>query len=245
MRTHLLTGLMAVCVAAAQSDAPPAFEAASVKPNHSGTHNSSTHTRPANVEMKNVTLRNIITSAYRIKDYQVSGPEWLRSERYDIVAKAPFGTPEAQIAPMLRTLLAERFKLETHSETKEFPVYGLVATKGGLIPQPAEAGEGSSMNTTIDDKGGELKAQRTTLARLAEWLSTRLDRPVLDMSGLTGAYDFNLKFSLENAGGDADTPKYPILPLALQEQLGLRLEKRTAPIEILVVDRAEKVPVEN
>jgi uncharacterized protein (TIGR03435 family) len=236
---------MSVCGVFAQTDAPPSFEAASVKPNHSGSGSSSSHSRPANIQMTNVTLRSIITSAYRIKDYQLTGPEWLRSERFDVVAKAAFGANEAQVTLMLQTLLAERFKLETHHETKDFPVYGLVAAKSGFRLQPVDAAGGSGMDSSNDDKGGELKAQRTTMARLAEWISGRLDRPVLDMTGIPGAYDFNLKFSLENANIGSDTPKYPILSLALQEQLGLRLEKRAGPIEILVVDRAEKVPVEN
>jgi len=241
----LILGLMAVCGLVAQADAPPAFEAASVKPNHSGSGSSSSHSRPANIQMTNVTLRGIITSSYRIKDYQLTGPEWLRSERFDIVAKAPFGTNEDQMALMMRTLLAERFKLETHHETKDFPAYGLVVARSGFHTQPADATGGTGMDSSNDDKGGELKAQRIPMARLAEWISSRMDRPVLDMTGIAGAYDFNLKFSLERANSDSDTPKYPVLPLARQEQLGLRLEKRTAPIEILVVDRAEKVPIEN
>lgn len=230
---------------AAQTDVAAAFEAASVKPNQTGSGHSSSHSRPANIQMTNVTLRSIITSAFRIKDYQLTGPEWLRSERFDVVAKAPFGTKDAQLALMMQTLLAERFKLETHHETKDLPAYGLVVAKSGFHSKPAEGTGGSGMDSSSDDKGGELKAQRTSMARLAEWISGRMDRPVLDMTGVAGAYDFNLKFSLESANGDSDTPRYPVLPLALQEQLGLRLEKRTAPIEILVVDRAEKVPIEN
>ncbi len=247
MRTILLGSVIAVCAAFAQNDPPPAFEAASVKPNHSGSGSSSTHSRPANIVMQNVSLLRIITSAYRIKEYQVSGPNWLGSERYDIVAKAPFGTPDTQIAPMLRTLLAERFKLESHQETKDFPVYGLVAAKGGFLLKPVDGAGGSGMDSNSDEKGGQLKAERTSMTRLAEWLSdrNRMDRPVLDMTGIPGAFDFTLKFSLESDKADADTPRYPVVPLAIQEQLGLRLEKRTAPIELLVIDRAEKIPIEN
>jgi uncharacterized protein (TIGR03435 family) len=242
MRTLLLTGLIAACGAIAQT--PPAFEAASVKPNRSGSGSSHTRTRTANLGITNVPLSRIITMAYSLRDYQLAGPDWLRSERFDITAKAPLGTVDAQLMPMLRTLLAERFKLETHRETKSFPVYGLVATKGFHL-QPVDAAGGSGMDSNNDEKGGELKAQRTPMTRLAEWIAGRVDRPVLDMTGLTGAYDFSLKFSLESEKNDSDMPRYPVIPLALQEQLGLRLEKRTAPIEILVVDRAEKVPIEN
>jgi uncharacterized protein (TIGR03435 family) len=102
------------------------------------------------------------------------------------------------------------------------------------------------MNSNSDDMGGQLKATKTTMERMAQWLSRQVDRPVIDMTGIQGSFDFELKFSKDNAKAESDnTPHYPIVTLAIQEQLGLRLEKRTAPIEILIVDRAEKVPVEN
>ncbi len=248
MRILLLGGLLACSGAvwrvAAQPDAS-AFEAASVKPNNSGSGSSSSHSHPDNIEIKNESLRQIITQAYRLKDYQIAGPAWLQSEHYDIVAKAPFGTGDGdKLAPMLRTLLADRFKLQTHRETKEFPVYGLVVAKGGLKLKEVEAG-GSGMNSNGNEKGGELTAQKTTMARLAEWLSRQMDRPVVDMTGLSGSYDFGLKYSKESARGETDAVIYPVVSLAIQEQLGLRLEKRTAPIEMLVIDHAEKVPVEN
>lgn len=246
MRTLLLLGLSFVCSAqtAPPTDAAPAFDAAVVKSNNSGSGHSSMHTRPANVQITNNSLRQMIIAAYRIRDYQLSGPEWLRSERFDIDAKAPFGTPESQLMPMLQTLLKDRFKLETHKETKEFPVYGLVPSKAGFRLQPV-AGKGSSMDSNSDEKGGKLVAESTNMDRLAAWLSTHEDRPVVNMTGISGAYSFSLNYTLENDKADADTPRYPILPLAIQDQLGLRLEKRTAPVEVLVVDHAERVPVEN
>ena len=234
-----------VLSAFAQTAVPPAFEAASIKPNRSGGGNSSSHSRTGLLQMTNVSLRSIIVRAYRIKEYQLSGPDWLRTERFDIVAKPPSASTEEQLMPMLQTMLVERFKLETHRETKDFPVYALVEAKGGIRFKPVDPTGGTSTNSNNDDKGGELKVERTTMSRLAEWISSRVDRPVLDMTGLTGAYTFGLKFSIESEKSDSDAPKYPIVPLAIQEQLGLKLEKRTAPLEILVIDRAEKVPTEN
>ena len=231
--------------AAAQT---PTFEAASVKPNKSLSYSSSTHTRSDNVTIQNGALRDIIDMAFEIKDYQLIGPPWLSSERFDIVAKAPLGTgDDHKLMPLLRTLLIERFKLETHRETRELPCYALVIAKGGvkLKPSEPETGKGSGMNSNSDDKGGELTATGTNMERLAEWLSRFVDRPVLDMTGLTGRYDFGLKYSKESAKGETDSPTHPVVTLAIQEQLGLRLEKRVAPIEVVVVDRAEKVPVEN
>jgi uncharacterized protein (TIGR03435 family) len=245
MRTLLLSGLIAICGAFAQTDAPPAFEAASVKPNNSGSGSSHSRSRPAYIEMNNVSLRSMITSAYKIKDYQLTGPDWLKTEHFDVTAKAKFGTPDDALMPMMQTLLIERFKLEIHRESKDFPVYALVAAKGGFRLKPVDPAGGSSTNSNSDDKGGILEVERGSLARLAEWLSSRVDRPVLDMSGIAGVFTFKLQFSRESEKNDNDTPKYPIVPLAIQEQLGLRLEKRNSPIELLVVDRAEKVPVEN
>lgn len=247
MRTLLLLGLSVYAVAQTPSptDAAPAFDAASVRPNRSGSENSSSHSRPGNLQITNETLRQIVVQAYRIRDYQLSGPDWLRSARFDIDAKAPFGTPETQLMPMLQSLLKERFGLETHKETKEFPVFGLVPAKAGFKLQPVDPKGGNRMNSHSDDKGGQLMAERTDMDRLATWISTRTDRPVLNMTGISGAYSFTLNYTLENDKADAGTPRYPILPLAIQDQLGLRLEKRTAPIEVLVVDRAERVPVEN
>jgi len=244
MRTRFVVALMAVC-ASAQSDLPPAFEAASVKPNRTVSGSSSSHTRPGNLTMTNVSLRSMITSAYRIRDYQLNGPDWLRTERFDVVAKAVTGSSDKELMPMLRSLLAERFKLETHTETKEMPVFGLVVAKNGLRIQPVDPAGGSSTNSNSDEKGGELTAERTTMTGVAAWISSRMDRPVLDMTGRTEAFTFKLHYSLESENNDPTAARYPILPLAIQEQLGLRLEKRNAPIEIVVVDRVEKVPIEN
>jgi len=94
--------------------------------------------------MENMSLRSIITMAYKLRDYQLTGPDWLRNEHFDIVAKAKFGTPDEALMPMLQTLLVERFKLTTHPETKELPVYKLVAMKGKFRLEPVDAAGGGS-----------------------------------------------------------------------------------------------------
>jgi len=245
MRTILLSGLLLACGAFAQTDPPPAFEAASIKPNNSGSGSSHSRSRPGYLQMENVTLRSVITMAYKLRDYQLTGPDWLRTEHFDIVAKAKFGAPEEALMPMLQTLLIERFKLTSHPETKELPVYKLVAMKGKFHLQPVDPGSGASTSSNNDEKGGKLEAFRVTMERLADWISTRMDRPVIDATGISGTYDLKLNFSRESDKNENDTPRYPIVPLALQEQLGLRLEKANSPIKILVVDSAEKVPIEN
>lgn len=225
--------------------AQPVFDAASVKPSKSVDMNSTFNTRKDNVETKNVALRDIIVAAFRIKDYQLIGPDWLKSERFDIVAKAPLGTgDDEKLMPLLRNLLVQRFKLETHTEQRDLPCYALLLAKGGLKIQPVEEGP-SGMGSTSNEGGGELKADKVNMDQVAEWLSHQFQRPVLDMTGVKGAYDFTLKYSKESAKGLTDTQTHPVVSYAIQEQLGLRVEKRSAPITVIIVDRIEKVAVEN
>jgi uncharacterized protein (TIGR03435 family) len=242
-----LVSMVLVCGAWAQGGPPLAFEAASVKINNSGGGDSHSSTRPANVRLTNLPLRAIIAQAYEVKDYQLTGPEWLASSRYDVVAKAALDTPDKDIPAMLRTLLIERFKLQTHRETRDLPVYALVPARNGFKLKPVEPGS-SSRDTSHTAMGGVLTATKTNMDRLAQWLSRFTDRPVVDMTGIPGVFDFTLQYSLERENSKAEpneAAKYPIVPLAIEEQLGLRLEKRTSTVEMLAIDRAEKVPIEN
>jgi uncharacterized protein (TIGR03435 family) len=240
MRPFLLALLLA-CGAWGQ----PAFEAASLKPSKSVDFNSTFNTRSDNVQAQNVELRELLVQAFEIKEYQLVGPEWLSGARFDIVAKAPLGTgDDEKLMPLLRTLLTERFKLQTHREKRELPCFALAVTKDGFKLHEVEAG-GSGMSSNSNQNGGELKARKTTMERFAEWLSRQMQRPVIDATSIKGAYDFTLKYSKENANRLAGLDTYPILTLAIQEQLGLRLEKRTAPVDVVVIDHIERVPVEN
>jgi uncharacterized protein (TIGR03435 family) len=229
-----------------------AFEVTSVKPNKSGNGSSRFNFRHGRLTATNVSLKSCIYFAYRIKDYQISGPDWLNSERYDIAAKAASGVPDEQLMPMLQTLLRDRFKLRLHRQTKERPVYALVVGKGGSKLHEVEAGPGK------DNAGrGHLSAQKISMPRLAEILSRHMDRPVLDMTGVKGVFDLTLDYTPDDARGTpaprdggveaiaTDSPTGPSIFVALQEQLGLKLEARKGPVEILVIDYAEKVPTEN
>jgi uncharacterized protein (TIGR03435 family) len=221
------------------------FEVASVKPNRSGSGSSPSQSGHGRISATNGSLQEYIRWAYGVQLYQVSGPDWLSSERYDIVAKAADGAPSDQTMPMLQKLLADRFKLTMHRVTKEIPVYELVAAKNGPKLKEVEAG-GSKTNRGR----GHIDAQRMSMKRLSELLALQMDRPVLDATGLKGVFDFTLDWTPDEspyakAESAIDAPKSPSLLIALQEQLGLRLQARKAPIEILVVDHAEKVPTEN
>ena len=246
--------------------APPAFEVASVKsaPPASGNNLRVMMGGDAGrVNFSNVTLRNVMTRAYSVKDGQITGPDWLGSERYDIVAKLPPNSSRDQIPLMLQTLLAERFKLTLHREKKVMPVYALVAGKNGPKLHPADAAAG--LRISMGPNGRQLNG-KVSISQLADTLSNFMDRPVLDMTEIKGVYDIDLQWvpdenqrgpgfmgpggaRPEGGGGErkgaTDTPEGASIFTAVQETLGLKLEGRKSPIDILIVDHAEKVPTEN
>jgi len=302
------------CAALAQTaENSPAFEVASVKPAAPITGNriqvmmrgGPGSPDPGQITYSNVTVKNVLMNAYGVKGFQISGPGWLDSERYDIVAKLPRGATKAQFMVMLQNLLAERFKLTLHREKKDLPMYALVVGKNGPKlkesvddPPPKEGdapkaggpadgpvvmgrmamgkdgfpvlppGAGGRGSTAIMLMNGNARmtATKQSMAGLAEMLSGQLDLPVVDMTGLTGKYDYTLYFAPEGGlgmklgmlapppgegGGGApmasapDAQSSPNLFSALQEQLGLKLEQRKGPVDLLVIDHLEKAPVEN
>ena len=237
-------GILMLVVGSAQAPAPPEFEVASIKLTQHGrtpdgmSHSSVGNPSPVSFAATNASLQMLLVWAYEVKDYQISGPDWLNSDdaRYDIEAKTPAGASSKQMPEMLQTLLAQRFKLAFHRETRTLPLYYLVTAKGGPKLHEAPGGGNSSTNS----RGGHLTAQHTSMAELGDSLSRHLGRAVVDQTGLTGAFDFTLDY----AADDADTSR-PSIFTALQEQLGLRLEATKGPVEVLVIDRAERVPTEN
>jgi len=180
---------------------------------------------------------NVIRWAYSVKDYQVTGPDWLATQRYDIAAKAEASLSDKQLMAMLQALLAERFKLAIHRETKERTVYELVIGKNGPKLHEVEAGPSHSSGGR-----GSLSAQKMSMPQLADSLSRTVSLPVLDMTGIKGAFDIELKWAPEEGGDNANGPS---IFTAVQEQLGLKLEQRKGPMEFIVVDHAERVPTEN
>ena len=252
---------------------------------------------PGQITYTNVTVKNVLTAGYGVKSFQISGPGWLDSERYDIVAKVPRGATKAEFMVMLQNLLAERFKLTLHREKKDLPMYALVVGKNGpklkesvdepkvgdpaadgpplppgKLPMgkdgfpvlPPGAGGRGSTSMVLMNGNARMTANRQPMAGLAEMLSGQLDLPVVDMTELKGNYDFTLYFAPEGLAGmrlPAGLPPPPVVEppaanapeaqsspnlfTALQEQLGLKLEQRKGPVELLVIDHLEKTPVEN
>ncbi len=231
----------------AQTPAPPvAFEVASVKLHkpEPGPLRVSTAAQNGRITFVNVTLKACIRQAYGLRPYQVAGgPGWLADDRYDIVAKAAGPASKTQLMPMLQALLADRFKLTFHIETKEMPVYSLViAKKGSKIHAVKDDGNGLQIGA---DPEHPFSARNISMAQFAGALSRdqAFDFPILDRTGLTGVFNITLDFVPDDATS-TDTAVGPSILTALQEQLGLKLEAAKGPMEILVIDHAER-PSEN
>jgi uncharacterized protein (TIGR03435 family) len=210
----------------------------------------------ARLTYTNVSLSDVIVKAYGVQHDQISGPPWLDTERFDIAAKIPAGIGMDQIPQMFQALLGGRFNLKLHREKKELPIYALVAGKSGPKPRKAE----SSGGLTIGYNPGRAHISgNVSMEWFADYLSLRLGRPVLDQTALDGAYVIALDWvpdSTEEPGamalsqpgvpdGGALAASGPSILTALQEQLGLKLVATKGPVEILVIDHAERVPTEN
>jgi len=319
--TLTVTALFAQAPAAA-----PEFEVASIKPAPpiepqkimAGTVHVGMSVDAARVDIGNLSLADLIRIAYRMKPYQVAGPDWMGSQRFDILAKMPEGGSKDKVPEMLQALLADRFKLTSHRESKEHSVYALVVGKNGPKLKPAEPdaaapppaadaaappakgamvlGSGESqlrVEPNRDGRGatvaspqfGQMKVSmgeggmmrmefaKLSMPALADTLSRFTDRPVIDMTELSGSYQVPLDLSMDemrnvmraaaaSAGmmmpgpragrGEAvsspadaaSTPGGSSIFSAIQ-QLGLKLEPRKLPIETIAIDHLEKTPTEN
>jgi uncharacterized protein (TIGR03435 family) len=275
--------------------ARPEFEVASIKPSarpgaeqvHVGVQIDG-----AQVHFSYLSLMDYIQMAYRVKAHQVVGPDWLASERFEIAATLPAGAAREQVAEMMQALLADRFQLKMHRDSKEFPVYALVVGKGGLkmkeSPADADTADGSDANgggrgaVNVSATGGRggvsvnlgngsyysfannrFEAKKLTMAALADSLTRYLDRPVVDLTELKGNYDFVLEVSPEDYRAmlirSAIAAGVVLPPEALRalegvadnslftavQALGLKLEQRKAPLEVLMIDHMEKAPTAN
>jgi uncharacterized protein (TIGR03435 family) len=253
------------------------FDVASVRANRSGVLAGFRGIRGRTYVATNQPLLSLIAQAYGVPVVRVlGGPVWIGAasadarfiggDRFDITATLPEGAAAPQVAVMLRGLLAERFKLVVHAETRETPIYALVVArgdkrlgpqlrKGSLDCEAAEAaGEAIPAPKSGEpvqcarEVGGAIMGRGQRLDSLARVLSMFVDRPVVDRSGLIGGFDFDLQFPelrtpVEDRGGGLATDGGGIF-VAVQEQLGLKLEPTTGPVEFVVIDSVEH-PSEN
>lgn len=224
-----------------------AFEVASVRPGQPGKE-AIDHV-PGSLTMRNVRLTAAIAWAYDAQDYQVSGPGWLEDTRFDIAAKAGSPVPPAELRKMLQTLLSDRFQLTLHRQPKDLPALVLTVGKNGHKLQAVEVEGSPSFQTgklSLTGKGA-------TLSQLTAFLSRELRIPVIDQTGLTGRFNYFLDINSyiteemrqsggPNGGPPPDAPG--VIAQAIQAQLGLKMDSKKAPVEMLVVDRVEK-PSEN
>ena len=220
---------------------PPVFQTVSVRPNRSQGGENHMKTSPGRLTAENITPQELLGWAFG--DTRITGgPGWLASYRFDLTAVT--GTSidlnRTTLPPFLQAMFVDRFHLGFHRETREFPNYTLMVAKGG--PKlTAHSGEGKSA-AGIHAGAGKARAEavKTNMQSFASLLSRQTDRDVVDMTGLTGEYDFSLEWA-QNVEAEKD---YPSLFTALQEQLGLRLESTRGPAEVIVIDSIEK-PTEN
>ncbi|HUA59137.1 MAG TPA: TIGR03435 family protein [Verrucomicrobiae bacterium] len=231
----------------------PLFDVVSIKPTPGQPMNSGfRRASPGVLNATNVSLRFLIEYAYDVRDDQISGGSaWMDSERYEVLAKPPGDGDPREDARLIRqrtqSLLVDRFHLAFHRETKELPVYVLLVAKNG----PKGLREPSQAVTDSVNNGRHLNCQHVSMAVFArQFLANQIGRSVTDATGIEGNFDFTLDWSPDDApagaspAGGTAPQQFPPLVLALQEQLGLKLEQRKGPVEVLVIDRAER-PAEN
>ena len=235
------------CSARARSQAltaskpEPAFEVASVKLSPPGG-DGLTYLSPygeAKFVVRNVDLNLLLELAFGVEPYQIANaPSWAESQNYDIIAKpeGAGGLTYEQLKPLLQGLLKERFHLAVHRTSKEFQGYALVAAKSGPRLTPGKA---SPMMANI--LRGGLRCENITMKDLASILAHPAGKPVVDNSEISGAYNVKLDFAPEGSNDST----LPSLFTAVQEQLGLKLEPRKVPVEMLVIDSVNRVPIEN
>ena len=231
---------------------PPAFDVASIRASQGNPaggrgnpfRRENVQVSPDSVTMRNASLKTAIAWAYAAKDYQVSGPDWLDAQHFDIVAKAASQATEDQLRIMMETLLADRFKVALHRQTKEMQAYVLVIGKGGS--KLVESKTQGESDIQPDQNRMKVTILRTPLSQLTDLLYGLLRTPVVDETGLTGKYDLSINVAKYMTGADgASLDPIGMIMTAVQEELGLKLESRKVAIDLLVVDHAEKTAGEN
>jgi uncharacterized protein (TIGR03435 family) len=248
-----MRALCTLCLAfTAFSQSTPQFDTAVLKPSAPGSYG-----KPyailigSQFTARTVTPRNLIAQAWNLQENQIlGGPEWLNSDRYDLTAKPDIsgGVPSRDdLHLMLRALLAERMGLALHEASRDMPVYSLVVGKdGSKMKVSAVISPAQKVKTVLN---GHIGGTGMPVQYLADMLSTVLQRPVNDNTGLTDFYDFRLEWMPDETQRSVGNPAAanadgPSLFRALQEQLGLRLESKKIPTRVLVIDKIEK-PGEN
>jgi len=251
----------------------PAFDAVSIKVNKSGEQGARFGGRPGGIEVRNNTLRNIVRNVWNLNNLQiVGGPDWFNEDRFDILATAAGNPTPPQMMEMAKTMLADRFKLKVHTETRQLPIYALVLARqdgrlgprmrlstldcgappagapggppAGAVPSPAPPPplDGVEIPRCGTRSGpGQITSGGVLLEAFTRNMASMAGRIIVDKTGLSGRFDFSLSFAMDPA---STAPDVPSVFAAIQEQLGLKLEAQTGPVEVFVIDSAAR-PTEN
>jgi uncharacterized protein (TIGR03435 family) len=242
--------LVPAWISVAQEPNSPSFEVATIKPSQPATAGPLIGISAGRITLTGFTLKELVVFAYWIHPSQVGGASgWMASDKFDIVGKPEKGfVPQDQLRKMVQNMLAERFQLSIRHDEKELPIYVLSEAKGGSKMKARKPNDGGAGFRLVFDGAARLPGRNATVAQLIFVLQTRgvFDRPVVDKTGFTGNFDFDLSWSpIENQPGgrgaaiasDSDAPD---LFTAIQQQLGLKLESRRGPVDVVMIDRVEK-----
>jgi uncharacterized protein (TIGR03435 family) len=259
MHVKYLAMLLLIPAASPQSPATrPVFEAASIKMTAPSGGSGKSYSRGTPGLLRaSMTLKSYITMAYNLRRFEVTGgPRWMDDSTYDIVAKLDHAFMPEDATPKLlsdatmlalQALLADRFRLKFHYEPKEMPAFVLTANQRHFDLDPVEKGDHCGTSSHGDDRGTKFTGTCLSMAEFAAFAANRLDLPVSDQTHVDGLYTFSLEWSRDSfrpdASGEANPDGLPSFFTAI-ERIGLKLESRKAPVDILVVDSAER-PTEN
>lgn len=251
VRARILT-MAVVCVTlrAQPPDPKPRFEVASVKPAAAVEQNQGAGIRrvpgprvpdPSLFLCRSCTLTGLIASAFHLQDFQISGPDWMESERFDVTARVPPGTTAEQLRQMQQSLLEDRFHLASHHDAKDLPRCELVVAKGGpklkASAGPPVPGDGREPGASMSGDGhAQAKYADLSMDDLSVILARLLHQPVINATALNGKFDFTLVWAMQEPSG---------IFVALSSQLGLRLEQKKGPVDRLIIDRLDKLPTAN
>ena len=226
---------------------PPQFDVVSIRPNHSNSSGGGMRPIAGGFAGSSLSVGILIQAAYDVKPWQIfGGPEWVKTDGYDIEAKSEGNPDFKQKLEMLRPLLADRFQLKFHRETRQMPVYSLVVAKGGPRLQPTADG----VSGYFTAGRGLIQGRAVEIPTLANLLGGSLGQSVVDKTGLTGHFDIKLEWTPTEGERNYTFDDRPLdgggssIFTALQEQLGLKLEAGKGPVEVFVIDHVER-PSEN
>jgi uncharacterized protein (TIGR03435 family) len=226
-------------------DADPDWEVATVRPSDPDDQNAGFHLHGRQIFIERMTVESMLLVSYGVHKKQIAGaPDWIETERWDVkgVPDVPGQPSVEQFRGLVRKILAERFGLKYHMEQRELSVYALTVAKAGPKLAASAGDPNGLMNENDRDNGGQRQMQMTnaTMEEFALVMKFFLDRPMVDQTGLTGHYDFQLKWTFDETKATTDGSAAPSLFTAIQEQMGLKLEPVKAATDVLVVDHVEQ-----